>query len=168
METIEIKIQEQEDDVQFTIVRHQKHSSEREKVFCDGWVKLVESIILTSQTLTKQYSLTHPNLQTIDLKDAIIAWTSNGSSEDGIRRLKVFKKWAQIIPQEYLYTDGACYSYWQESDYQKQVDFIQLIATNLINEYEFTPKEVHDAFLSITEYFVTPKDTGIKTFKLMF
>jgi len=164
METIEVRIQEKDNDVEFTIIRHQKHSSKREKVFCDGWVKLVESIILSSQSLAVEYSSTTSSTK-IDQKDAIIAWSSDKCAEDGVRKLKVFKKWEQIIPQEYICTDGACYSYWQESTYSEQVESLKNIGIKLIKEYGFTSEEVHDAFLSITEYFETYKATGLQGFK---
>jgi hypothetical protein len=165
METIEIKIEEQKNDVGFIIVRHQKHSSEREKIFCDGWVKLVESIILASQTLAVQYSCMVSSIPKIDLKHAIIAWSSNADAEDGVRRLKVFKIFDQIIPKEYICTDGACFSYWPKSQYSQQVKRLQAIGLKLINEYGFTSEEVNDAFLSITEYFETQKTTGMTGFK---
>jgi len=144
METIEIQIKEKENDIGFTIVRHSKHSSAREKVFCDGWVKLVESIILTSQMVA--------NIKKIALKDAIVAWTPTEYSKDGIGKIKVFNKREHLIPEEYICSDGACYSDWQEAKCSEQLEFIQKLGNKLMNEYNFTAEQVDDAFVCITEY----------------
>ena len=164
MEKVEITIQELDGDINFTIVRHQKHSSDREKVFCDGWTKLVESIILTSQTLSKEYNAMENSVPKIDLIDAVIAWTTKKDSIDGIPKLKVFKRLEQIIPQEYINTDGASWSDWQDGHNDFRVDWLMNIVEQLKKD-GFTPDDVHEAFMEINEYHQTFTIFGLKGIK---